>query len=109
MLSRAQIWTVLVALASAATPIAAAHSATTFTGAQGFSTGSPAPLIGSQFPGVGTAVGVPRGLGVVTGRVGSLGTVATPGGGQGLLMSNPNGTSTFTGPNGSIEAGPSPR
>lgn len=56
------------------------------------------PLAAS--PHFGAFAATPRGLGAVTGSIGSTAIVTLPGSaGEGLLMDNGNGTSTFIGPN----------
>lgn len=60
-------------------------------------------------PDRGQVVNTPQGPVITTGRAGLMQTTTLPGRpGQGLLQDNGNGTSQFTGPNGSATV-PSPR
>ena len=58
--------------------------------------------------GVGRSVLTPRGFVVTTGRVGDMMTTTLPGGGQGLMTNNGNGTSTLISP-GSMTTVPTPQ
>ena len=53
----------------------------------------------------------PGGPAVTTGPVGGTGAQTTilPGGDQGILIPNGNGTSTLIGPNGSVTTVPTPK
>jgi hypothetical protein len=102
MLSRLQTWTAVIGLAAVVTATACGESATA-------SAAAPEYFTGSQAPRVGTFVAAPRGPAVVTGNMGSMATVTLPGGGEGLLENNSNGTSTLISPNGFSEAVPTPR
>ncbi|HUB11919.1 MAG TPA: hypothetical protein VMB34_08180 [Acetobacteraceae bacterium] len=83
-------------LAGAATLLFAA--AKTSIAAPDYAT--PIAPLSSALPSLGAPVMTPRGMGVVTGNMGSMGMVSMPGtGGQALLMNNGNGTSTLIGPN----------
>lgn len=66
------------------------------------------PLVGA--PHMGATVATPRGLGVVTGSFGSTMITSLPGsGGEGMLMDNGNGTSTFIGSGGPLRTVPAAR
>jgi hypothetical protein len=62
-------------------------------------------------PGAGRVVQTPGGPAVTGGPVGGTGAQTTilPGGGQGILIPNGNGTSTLIGPNGSVTTVPTPK
>ena len=61
-------------------------------------------------PGASQPVFTSRGPVFTTGQVGGMQTTTLPGGaGQGLLMNNGNGTSTLTGPDGTVTVVPTPR
>ncbi|MEJ0020582.1 MAG: hypothetical protein WDN25_29340 [Acetobacteraceae bacterium] len=76
---------VAMLLAAPATASAAPSYATTVT-----------PF--SSMPHMGVSAATRRGVGVMTGSIGSTEITSLPGsGGEGLLMNNGNGTSTFLG------------
>jgi hypothetical protein len=79
--------------------LAATTALAMMTGVAAAQTPSVVGTTGSQSPGVGAPIMSSRGSEVVTGVIGSTATTTIPGsGGQGLLMSNGNGTSMMTVP-----------
>jgi hypothetical protein len=65
---------------------------------------------GLTVPHAGEAFVTPRGPVFTTGQFGNTQTTTLPdGAGQGFLVNNGNGTSTFTGPGGVVTTVPSPR
>lgn len=97
MLWRAAIASAVIALMSVTVGTALARGTAVSLAASPATTMPPLPVIGQSFP-------TPAGPGFVTGQIGSMSTTALPGGGQGLLLKNGNGTSTLVLPNGSSES-----
>jgi hypothetical protein len=70
----------------------------------------PGGFSGPQVASPGQFFLTPHGMGVVTGGAGSMATTVVPGsGGQGLLMNNGNGTSTWMTPGSAPEIVVTPR
>jgi hypothetical protein len=59
---------------------------------------APPTLLGSSSLSAGQSIVTSRGPAFVTGNAGSMNTIALPGGGQGFLMNNGNGSSTLIAP-----------
>lgn len=74
--------------------------------AVGFNTGAGTS---TTIPNPGPIVMTPRGSVAMTGHVGRMMTTTLPGGGQGILMQNGNGTSTLIGSNGTSTVVATPR
>ena len=101
MLFRLVISPAVIALASVVMVPACAQSVAPTPGLRA--------ITGPQAPSVGESIETLRGPAAVTGNLGSMATTTLPGGGEGLLMDNGNGTSTLIGPNGALQAVPTPR
>ena len=102
MISRVTPSPAVVALVSFIAAATLARSALASPVAPGGTASTPAPNVGESFV-------TPGGPAVVTGQMGSMATTTLPGGGQGILLNNGNGTSMLITPSGLPETIATPR